>query len=161
MKRISIVGALASALLVAACNRTPQTVQVTTQTLASQPAGTAYVIDLTRIGTLYNIAAGLNHSVVRVRTSTGEIPLSDLARGLGTTGPVLVGMFDDLRSKNFGFPSGTSTPPESDPVAAQCDEASCFCEGYRDCNDLDRSGRCRKDGWGCSQGTCVCITKKI
>jgi hypothetical protein len=167
MKRISIAIALASSLLVSACRQTPQRVQVTAQTLAGQPAGKAYVIDLTRTGTVYDVAAGINYSLVRVRTSTGEMPLSDLARNLGRTGPILLGTFSDLRAQNFGFPPGGGTfqPPDGGPVAADCpqtgpDAGLCLCKGYKDCNDLDKSGKCLKDGWGCSKGSCVCVAKK-
>ena len=47
-------------------------VRVTNQTIATQPAGAPYVIDLTRSGTTYDVAAGIDSSRVRVRTSSKE-----------------------------------------------------------------------------------------
>src|SRR5438132_14305480 len=109
MRHISLIilAALALALLVSAFGQTPQPkaikrVEVTAQTIASQPASKPYIIDLTRTGTIYVLAAGIDYSRVRVRTSTGEKAMSDLVKRLGikqlgTSGTLKLGMsFDGM-----------------------------------------------------------------
>ena len=57
--------------------------QVTAQTVASQQAGRQYVIDVTREGAVYDVAAGIDYGRVEVRTSNGDIPLNKFARQRG------------------------------------------------------------------------------
>lgn len=64
----------AAVLALASCSTAPQQepvgpVHVTSETIASQPAGRAYVIDLTHSGTVYDVAPGIDDSRVRVRIS--------------------------------------------------------------------------------------------
>ena len=91
MKRISliIVTTLTLALLVFAQSRTPQLgtvkkVEVTAQTIASQPTGKPFVLDLTRRGTIYNLAAGIDYSRLRVRTAGGDLGVSDTVKKMGS-----------------------------------------------------------------------------
>jgi hypothetical protein len=128
-------------------------VQVKAETLASQPAGEPYVIDLTRKGAVHEVAEGIDYSRVRVRTSTGEMALSDLARQTGRTGKLLVGTFSDLSAVGYGFPPGTSEPPDRDPSEASCNKSAgvCTCTGKKDCNDLGKSGKCMKGGSACGK----------
>lgn len=116
-KRLIMLVVLALvALLVTAYSRTPQAgaiqkVDVTARTLASQPAGQPYVLDITRSGTVYVVAAEVA-SRVRVRTFKGEMAVSDLARELNLTGSqFLLGTTSDLSSRDFGFPGGVVLNP--------------------------------------------------
>jgi hypothetical protein len=69
--------------------------QVTTQTLANLPAGKSYVIDLSRNGTIYYVAKGVDYSRIQVRTSTGKLEsLTDLVKKAGIF-PDLGGVLKD------------------------------------------------------------------
>lgn len=142
-------------------------VQVTAQTLASQPADQPYLMDFTRKGTVYEVAAGINYSRVRVRTSTGAMALSDLATKLGVTGgKFLLGTFSDLSAQNFGFPPGGGTlqlPDGGTPVGITHDKQNGIytCVGRKDCSELSKSGKCGEiagcgkniddqGNWGCA-----------
>lgn len=135
-------------------------VQVTKQTLAGQPAGEPYRIDLTRKGTVYEVAEGIDLSRVRVRSSTGEKSLSELARKSGGTGSFLLGTIDDLSAVDYGFPRGGGTvpPPGGGVTEVKCTKNSsgttCSCVAGRDCRDL-------RDAWnngthckGCTVSKC-------
>jgi len=58
------------------------TIQVSAQTVNSQPAGKAYVAEL-RKGTIYEIAAGADISRIQIRTSVGRVATE---RGAGQAG---------------------------------------------------------------------------
>ena len=175
MKRIGIVMALASALLVSAYSQAPQAgavrkVQVTAQTIASQPAGKPLLIDLTRKGTVHEVAEGIDQSRVRVRTSTGEMALSEFLRESGktVTGNFFVGTIDDLSALNFGFPGGgTTQPPRGGVSQVECQPATCDCIAGTDCIDLRKSKLCKGTIYCCRTcGTngrrgCFCFTKTV
>ncbi len=178
MKRDSlmILVALTLALLVSAYSRATQSgtsnkVTVTAQTIASQPAGKSYVIDLTRKGTDYEVAADVA-SRVRIRSAKGEIALSDLIREMGLTGSLFL-----LTASPGG---GTIIPPNGVTRATQnANGTMAACKGAsngKDCKDLTSSGLCSgglvcgtlgsnwgkgKDGvqYGGQKG-CACATKK-
>ena len=171
MKRISLsmLVALTLVLLASAYSRathsgTIKKETVTAQTVASQPAGKPYVLDLTRKGIVYEVATGIDYSRAVVRTSTGEQPMSALARKLGLTGSFLLGTWRDLSAIDFGFSpgSGTLNPPDGGPTAAKCDTLVCTCNGRQDCSDLSKSGKCGETAacgvgkggkpgkWGCT-----------
>jgi hypothetical protein len=168
MKRISvsILAVLILSLLVSAYSRTTQSGNirkeaVTAQTVASQPAGKPYVMDLTRKGTVYEVATGVDFSRAQVRTSTGEQQMSALVKKLGLTGKFLFGTLQNLSGMDFGFPTGTLDPPDR-TTAAKCDSLVCTCNGRQDCSDLSKSGKCgetaacgvgkggRPGKWGCT-----------
>jgi hypothetical protein len=150
----------AMALALASCSILSPTkqVQVTNQTMAAQPAGKPYVIDLTRGGTTYDVAAGIDASRVRVRTSSNEeIAMSEFLgrRNVKPGERVLLGslseLVDVLPPDDGGSGAGGSGVSE-----ASCDKQanSCYCNGRKDCSDLSKSGKC-KPGPGdatCGQG---------
>ena len=121
--------------------------QVTAQTLASQQAGRPYVIELTRRGAIYDVAAGVDYGRVEVRTSNGDIALNKFLRqrGYSARGRLLLGnSLGDLVNL---------LPPDAGPVAeAHCAEKTCSCVGRKDCSDLSRSGKCKS---GANDATCV------
>ena len=172
MKRVSIVFTLALALLVSAHSQTPQKgslkkVQVTAQTLSSQQAGKPYVIDLSRNGTVYNVASGVDYSRIQVRNSAGKTTtLTDLfnkvgsrAKQLGANKTLVFGTVSDLRALNFGGKTVASRPNQ----VIACDGPVCICTGDDDCNIL------LSPGGGCPVGSqvycsgsgssafCVCV----
>jgi hypothetical protein len=130
-------------------------VHVTSRTL-SQRAGRAYIVDVSRVGTVYNVNAGIDYRHVRVRTPEGETPMSDVATKMAVTGrSFMIGQLDDLISL---LPPGGGTGTSE----AQCTGAICNCTGRKDCSDLSKSGKClpgpgaatcgKGSGgkWGCS-----------
>ncbi len=145
-------------------------VQVTAETLAGKP----YVIDLTRDGKSYEVTAGIDYSLVRVRTATGEVALSDMVKARGGAGKkFLLGTLNDLSAQNFGFPGGTSEPPDRGTSEADRHDVSSpgspmfawTCKGRRDCSDLTRSGKCNSKTMQCGTGSdgkhgCTCIEKQ-
>jgi hypothetical protein len=143
MKRIfSVVSFLALALGCATSQKNePVRVRLTPEVLAGQPPDTAYVIDLTRDGTVYEVPADIDYARARVRTSKSEMPLSDAVKRLQLEGSAfLVGSADDLGRLNFGFPPGDTPPPPSDGVSeAQCNGIICGCSGKKDCGDLGKA----------------------
>ena len=142
---------LALGFTVAQKNSTKQ-VEVTAQTLTSQPTGKPYVIDLTRGGTIYSLAAGIDYSRVRIHTAKGDKVIGDMVGRFSTDDKIFLGRIDDLRLKGFGQPTDTSQPPGLSEV--RCDDASCGCAGRQDCSDLSRSGKCE-------DGTASCGTWQV
>lgn len=138
-------------------------VQVTAQTIASQPAGKPYVIDLTRNGTIYVVAAGINYSQLRVRTPTGELAGSDLVRRLGSTGSkLLLGTGSDIVQKLKRDTGGTSQPPGGGTSQIyDCSHAQvCTCIGFSDCLALYLDKLCKPDDvWLCDKTICACTKK--
>ncbi len=145
-------------------------VRVTNQTIATQPAGAPYVIDLTRSGTTYDVAAGIDSSRVRVRTSSKEeMTLTEFVsrqKGNYAGQRLLLGSLNDLIVvlPPNGADGGVSE--------AQCDKdpqggGSCSCSGRKDCSDLSKSGKCKSgptDAY-CGSGVtgsgfgCICSMK--
>lgn len=174
--RLSMGVMMLLVLLVSAYSRVTQsgTIKketVTAQTIASQPAGKPYVIDLTRKGTDYEVAANVA-SQVRIRSAKGEIALSDLIREMELTGSMFL-----LTASPGG---GTITPPNVVSRATQNGNGTlAACKGAstgKDCTDLTNSGLCSGmlvcgtlgSGWGKGkdgvqyggQKGCGCTTKK-
>jgi hypothetical protein len=158
-----------AALALTSCSTLSPTkhVQVTNQTIAAQPEGKPYLIDLTRGGTTYDVAAGIDARRVRVRTSPNEeIALSEfLSRQKAKPGErVLLGSLSDLVDV---------LPPDgggNGVAEASCNtkERSCHCNGRRDCSDLSKSGKCNPHpdkaacgaGYGGGKGFgCTCSMK--
>lgn len=179
MKRNSLITLVALALvalLVTAYSRTPQTgavkkVSVTSQTLASQRAGQPYVIDLTRTGAVYEISAGIDYSRVRVRTATGEKPLSDLVKLYGKTGKFLLGATTDLVAANFGFSPDDTLDPSTEAAKVKpphCTGGLCTCNRTAQCTIMARD-YCVKGSVGCGAGYgtnpnlpgCMCADKTV
>ena len=142
MKAIILAGAI---LAVASCSTAPQQeqtglVHVTSQTIASQPAGSPYVIDLTHSGTAYDVAPGIDHNRVRVRTRfRDEMTMDKFVSSRGgkfASQRLLLGSLDDL----------IALVPFPDEVISglKCDKnsGSCWCSGRKDCSDLSRYGAC-------------------
>jgi len=150
-------------------------VQVTAQTLASLPANQPYRMDFARKGTVYELAAGLDYSRVRISFrgdgatwgAYDTVALSDVARKLGVTGSkFLLGTFSDLRALDYGFPPGGGTvqPPDGGTVVEfKHDKQNGIytCVGRKDCSELSKSGKCGpiagcgkniddKGNWGCA-----------
>ena len=129
-------------------------VQVKSQTVAAQPRGKSYALDLTRKGTIYNLPADVDITRVRIRTAKGEVALSDLVQKNDKSGRLMVGFANDFRGMklNLGSPD----------VAARytCEGLKCKCTGDADCNDMFTDGVCG-DVASCDNGngTCECYKK--
>ncbi len=165
MKRIRLVMTVALALsaLMVVYGQTRKPIEVTAQTLATQPTDKPYLIDLTRKGNTYNVAADAV-SRVQVITSKGKLAMSDLVKKLGLTGSkFLFGTLSDLSAVDFGFPPGGGTlSPDERTTAAKCDSLVCTCNGRQDCSDLSKTGWCgeaaacgigkggKPGRWGCT-----------
>src|SRR6266496_5555693 len=99
MKKI-ILATIALSLAVSfttAQKQTVKQVQVKSQTVAAQPKGKAYALDLTRKGTIYNLPADVDISRVRIRTARGEVALTDLVQKNNKSGRLMVGFANDFR----------------------------------------------------------------
>jgi hypothetical protein len=132
-------------------------VEVTPKSVAGRGAK-PYVIDLTRGGTAYELAKGLDYSRVRVRTSKGEQTISEVLGNRTIEGKLLLGLTTDLRQLKLNL--GASSTRQFN-----CDiPALCSCSGDADCNDLFSSGKCG-DVAGCTIGQpgdapkCWCLKK--
>ncbi len=164
MKEIILAVTLFSLALAFGCKHgSIKQVELTPQTLASQSADKPLLIDLTRTGTVYNVADNIDYSRVRVLFATGEMGMSDLARKLGMTGSNFqLGAFSDLSGPYFGQPpdggisGGTSN--------FTCSELLCVCTRFRDCDKMHKAGVCTLNSFGCKripgQPTgCACLNK--
>ena len=148
--------ALALSFIAAQDKASIKRVRLTAKTLASQPAGEANVIDLTRNGTIYDMAAGIDYSRVRIRTSKGEMP-TDVAKRLGRHGSFLLGTLSDMRVLLLSdlSPTGGISRKYS------CDETLCTCKGAKSCNDMVAK-ECNWDLVSCVVGNrrnptaCIC-----
>jgi hypothetical protein len=125
-------------------------VQVTSKTIAGQPAGKAYSLDLTRAGTLYTIPAGVDYSRIQVRTSKGEMTMADLLKKSGRSGKVRVGLTSDVRTQKLGLSRSAGT------LNFNCEGLLCTCTGDADCNDMFTTAGCG-DIAVCDERGCACL----
>jgi hypothetical protein len=128
-------------------------VQITTRTVAKQPAGKAYALDLTRGGTMYNLAAGVDYSRVQIRTPKGDMTVAELIKksGKNISGPLRVGMTSDIRTMRLGLKRRVGGG-----LSFECGGLACVCTGDEDCNDLFTSDNCGPIAI-CYPDGCVCI----
>ncbi len=161
MKRILFAIALLGVCLnsTTAQKKKLKQVEVTAQTIASQPSGKAYAIDLTRAGTIYTFAADSNYSRVRVRTSKGEMTMTELLAKTGktVTGKLSIGMTSDLRAQRIGLTrvrgGGVRFNPDTDCGGLVC---ACNDPDGQDCIDMFDSGKCGVIAV-CYPDGCFCI----
>jgi hypothetical protein len=129
-------------------------VQVTARTIARQPADQPYRIDLTRNGRIYVLAAGIDYSRVRIRTSKGEVAMSDMVKPLRRTGKLLVGTLSDMRVQMPALVGGTSRPPvggtSQEPPRCKYYGTSrvCTCDGWFSCAEMANNYK-RCTNWIC------------
>ena len=159
-----ITGIAAVVLTIASCTTTSEKpVRVTAQTIASQQAGSRYLIDVTREGAVYDVAPGVDYGRIELRTSSGDMPLNNFVRRRGfSTGKELLLASSLVDLVDF-------IPPEAGGFAeASCEGKTCYCTGRKDCSDLSRSGKCKSgpsdaacgDGYGGGKGWgCICAKK--
>lgn len=128
-------------------------VEVTAKTIAARPASKAYALDLTRKGTIYNLAADVDYSRVRVRTAKGEITMADLLKksGKSISGKLRVGMTSDIRTQKLGL-----TRARGGTLNFSCGDTACVCTGDDDCNDLFTTDLCGPIAV-CYPDGCVCL----
>lgn len=157
MTNNGIVFPIAAVFLLTACATIPdKQVQVTAETIAIQPAGKPYVIDLTLDRTTYNLAADIDFSRVRLRTSKGEIAMGDVIKQLGTSGKLVVGTLSDIRGQKLDPPLVGGT---SQIHSHQCGAIFCTCDNAG-CTLLLLEGKCVNDKLVCDVNfNCVCIKK--
>jgi len=160
MKKIILAVTLLSLTLVFATAQRRQTIkpeikqeQVTVQTMARQPASKAYVLDLTRKGTIYNIASDVDYNRVRVRTSKGDMTIAELLKksGKNISGKLRVGMTSDIRIQKLGLARAGGGA-----LNYSCGDLACSCSGDDDCNDLFSTDKCGPIAV-CYPDGCVCI----
>jgi hypothetical protein len=128
-------------------------VPVTARTVAARPASKAYLLDLTRKGTIYNLAANVDYSRLQVRTAKGEMTMADLLKKTGKTvsGKLRVGMTSDIRTLKLGLARiGGGT------LNYSCEGILCSCSGDDDCNDMFTNGGCG-DIAVCDERGCWCF----
>jgi hypothetical protein len=130
-------------------------VGVTARTVAGRPAGKAYPLDLTRKGTIYNLAADVDYSRVQVRTAKGEIwTMADLLKktGRAVSGKLRIGLTSDIRAQKLSLAriSGGTT------LNYNCEGILCSCTGDEDCNDMFTKEACG-DIAACDERGCWCF----
>lgn len=128
-------------------------VQVTTQTIAGQPTGKLYTIDLTRSGATYNLAAGIDYNRITVHTTKGEMTMAKLLEKTGKNlrGKLRVGLTSDIRTLQLGL-SRVSAGGRS----YSCEGLVCHCSGEDDCIALFDTTKCGPIAV-CYPDGCVCI----
>lgn len=177
MKRVRLLvfAAAALALLVSVYGQSRKSVEVTPQTIANQPVGKPYVIDLTRNGKTYTVTASVANRV-RLRASNGETAMPDLMKKLGLTdgrflngSSFLVGTLSDLRAVNFGRRPATRTALTARAKNLTCGPFLCVCDPDIEGDCFGRKLVCAGpmvcwvcDGPDCSpeqthRWTCACI----
>jgi hypothetical protein len=134
-------------------NRVRQ-IEVTPQAIANQPAGKPYILDLSRGGTIYDIAKGVDFARIRIRISQGDLSTSDVIQKRPGSGRMVLGMVDDIRSQILEPGSRkVSTGGSGSPTSfVNCDAGinpHCHCSGWRDCIGL-AVGKSSCDLWSCS-----------
>jgi hypothetical protein len=137
--------------------QTVKQVEVKSQTIAAQPKGKSYALDLSRKGTIYNLPADADISRVRIRTAKGEVALSDLVQKTDKRGQLMVGLAVDFRGMKLNL--GSPGSPGSS-ARYTCEGLKCKCTGDADCNDMFSAGVCG-DVASCDNGngTCECYKK--
>ena len=121
-------------------------VQINSRTLEKQPT----TIDLTRKGTIYTLAAGVDYSRIQVRTAKGVMTMADLLKKTGktVTGKLRVGVSSDMRAQKLNLGRGRS-------LNYNCSGLLCTCSGDVDCNDMFTKESC--DISLCPDDGCWCL----
>jgi len=169
-----LVSFMALALVYGQSRQSNQSVEVTSQLIASQPEGKPYVIDLTRKGKTYNVPAEVANRL-QIRTAKGKMALTDLMKKLGMTSGKFspgstfrIGMQSDMRAVNFGRPlearrtTATGTSLKCGIFVCTCDpdiEGDCvgrtfFCASPMVCSVCDGPD-CTPEQT--NRWTCCCI----
>lgn len=130
-------------------------VEVTAATVAKQPGGKPYAIDLTRRGTIYTLAEGTDYARVRVRTSKGYMTVADLLQKAGkkVSGKLQIAQTSDLRAERVRSGGGTRRGGRG---LIDCGDLACFCSGEDDCIELLGSDKCGPIAV-CYPDGCICI----
>lgn len=153
MKKIILAVTLLSlAFSLSIAQKRVKQVQVTSKSIAARPAGKAYSIDLTRAGTIYNVASGVDYNRIQVHTSKGDMTMAELLKksGKNISGPLRVGMTSDIRAQRLNL------GPRRGGLNYDCGDLACACTGDEDCNDLFTSGKCGPVAV-CYPDGCVCL----
>jgi hypothetical protein len=127
-------------------------VQVTARAVSSK----SYSADLTRSGTMYNLASGVDYNRVQVHTSKGDMTVAELIKksGKNISGPLRVGLTSDVRTMRLGL--GRRVGVGGGRLNFDCGELACSCSGDDDCNDLFTSDKCGPIAI-CYPDGCICI----
>ena len=125
------------------------------RTVASQPAGKAYTLDLTRRGTIYAVAPDVDRSQLRVRTAKGGLTVAEMIQRSGKkmSGLLRVGTTSDMRAER----STRHTGGGSGGLNFECGALACVCTGDEDCNDMFESNKCGPIAV-CYPDGCVCLS---
>jgi hypothetical protein len=157
MKKVTIaITFLVIAFSLSLAQRTAPTARtrvVSAKTISGLAAGKKYELNLTRKGTIYNLAPGVDYSRIRVRTAKGEMTIADLLKKSGktVTGNLRVGMTSDIRNQKLGLAriGGGS-------LNYNCQDLLCTCSGDDDCNDMFTKEACGFFSM-CDERGCWCL----
>src|SRR5262249_37535085 len=130
-------------------------VQVTSQMVTRQPATKAYTLDLTKSGTIYTVAKGVDFSKVSVHTEKGDMTVANLIKksGKNVTGKLRVGMTSDIRTQRLGLARRAGG---GGALNYSCGDLACVCTGDEDCNNLFSSTECGPIAV-CYEDGCFCL----
>lgn len=128
-------------------------VGVTAKTVAAQPTGKSYQLDLTRKGTIYNLAAGVDYSRVQIHTSKGDMTMAELLKKTGKTvsGKLRVGLTSDIKGQKLALARVGGVA-----LNYNCEGILCTCTGDVDCNDMFTKEACG-DIAACDERGCWCF----
>jgi hypothetical protein len=133
-----------------AAQKTPvKQIRVTSQAVASQSNGKLYTLDLSHGGTVYSVEQDVELSRVQVRTSSGLLAMTELAKQAGRSGKLLVGQSRDVFSQDLRMISAAREAGYS------CDTLVCKCKGFGDCYLMGKDGVC-KGITVCDDKGCTC-----
>jgi len=134
-------------------------VQVTSQMVTRQQGTKAYTLDLTKSGTIYTVAKGVDYSKVSVHTEKGDMTVADLIKKSGKkiTGKLRVGMTSDIRTQRLGLVRRVGGGVGGGGrLNYSCGDLACYCSGDDDCNDLFTSTNCGPIAV-CYEDGCFCL----
>jgi hypothetical protein len=128
-------------------------VGVTAREVAARPARKAYVLDLSRKGTIYTFAADVDYSRVQIHTSKGQMTMAELLQKTGrtVTGKVRIGMTSEIRTMKLGL-----ARIGGGPLNYNCEGILCSCSGDADCTDMFTKEACG-DIAACDERGCWCF----
>lgn len=160
MKKLTLAVTILVLLLGLALGQKKPTIKqvnVTAQTVMRRPAKTGYVLNLTRRGTLYNLAEDVDNSRIQIHSAKGSVTMADLIKSSGQDlhGKAVVGLISDIRAMKIG--SGRT----GGGLNFTCGAAACVCHGDEDCNHLFSTNSCGPFAVCFISGgsvVCVCAT---
>jgi len=128
-------------------------VEVTARMIASQPAKTDYVLDVTGGDKLYHLAADVDYNRIRLRSGQSSVNLGDLIKksgedlhgeavDAGTLGAVVKAGWNAKKNIRKRTPAANAISRPGGGLNFTCGDFVCVCHGDDDCNHLFSTNSC-------------------